>query len=307
MLGFCLYGVIFGLFCVWLAHEKGRDGGSWFILGFIFGIFALLALGLAPSLKARSDTKANPAPKEGETNEPNNATTGVDEQLKECPDCVEMIKLRARKCRYCGKEFSQEDVDDAVAAYQQTLCKINAEAEEALKSREREEKLRHDKKCAESGAGLIDAISQKNANEVARMLALGADPNKVFGAEYSTPKVPIECAVTSGNSDIVKILLEAGAKIPKSILHIAAKDGTAEIVRLLVEHGADITTKVSGKTALDIAEKRAPKPSEIITILKSAPIRVICPKCNRTLSIPQEYRGTTGSCTHCQTKISVPK
>jgi len=38
-----------GAFTGWVAEEKGRRGLTWFLLGFIFNILALLAVGLAPS------------------------------------------------------------------------------------------------------------------------------------------------------------------------------------------------------------------------------------------------------------------
>jgi ribosomal protein L37E len=29
----------------------------------------------------------------------------IESETKECPDCAEMVKLRAKKCRFCGHEF----------------------------------------------------------------------------------------------------------------------------------------------------------------------------------------------------------
>ena len=34
--------------------------------------------------------------------------------IKECPDCAEDVKLKAKVCRFCGYKWSQSDVDKAV-------------------------------------------------------------------------------------------------------------------------------------------------------------------------------------------------
>ena len=44
-------GLICACLCTWLAEEKGRSAGSWFISGFFLGELALLTLGFAPSFK----------------------------------------------------------------------------------------------------------------------------------------------------------------------------------------------------------------------------------------------------------------
>lgn len=36
-------GLIIGFFCAFIAQEKNRSGG-WFVLGLLFGIFALIAI-----------------------------------------------------------------------------------------------------------------------------------------------------------------------------------------------------------------------------------------------------------------------
>ena len=55
--------VIFGGFSGWLASEKNRESGSWFVLGFFFGPVALIALGFSPDLEPvaykTSDTTTN--------------------------------------------------------------------------------------------------------------------------------------------------------------------------------------------------------------------------------------------------------
>lgn len=46
--------------------------------------------------------------KEGE---PIILTSGADD-LKRCPDCAELVRSEARKCRFCGFEFSKEDLSE---------------------------------------------------------------------------------------------------------------------------------------------------------------------------------------------------
>lgn len=41
-------GLIFGFFCAYIASQKNRDGLSWFLLGFLFSLLALLALIAVP-------------------------------------------------------------------------------------------------------------------------------------------------------------------------------------------------------------------------------------------------------------------
>lgn len=36
------------------------------------------------------------------------------EETKECPDCAETIKIKAKVCRYCGRKFSQDEIDDSI-------------------------------------------------------------------------------------------------------------------------------------------------------------------------------------------------
>ena len=42
-----------GGFCSWLAEEKGRSFGTWFLLGLLFGPLALLALVGAPVVESQ--------------------------------------------------------------------------------------------------------------------------------------------------------------------------------------------------------------------------------------------------------------
>jgi hypothetical protein len=52
-----LYALICAGFSSWLASIKGYGAGAWFGLGFLFGVFALFAIGVAPIKK--TETKIN--------------------------------------------------------------------------------------------------------------------------------------------------------------------------------------------------------------------------------------------------------
>ena len=79
-----LNGIICGSFCANLASKKGYSSGSWFAGGFFFGIFALIAIAGTPIKEENSN-------------------------LRECPDCREMIKINANVCKYCGYRFTKEE------------------------------------------------------------------------------------------------------------------------------------------------------------------------------------------------------
>jgi len=51
-------GIVAGGFCSYLAKERNRSAGGWFVLGFLFSIFALIAIAASP----RSERTPHPAP-----------------------------------------------------------------------------------------------------------------------------------------------------------------------------------------------------------------------------------------------------
>ena len=94
------------IFSAAIASSKHRSSGGWFVLGFLFGPFALISVGLMPTLRSGSEARTEPNQNE----------------LRKCPQCAEMIKREAKKCRYCGSEVEPiapwDGVDRTSAAYQ---------------------------------------------------------------------------------------------------------------------------------------------------------------------------------------------
>ena len=43
-------GIVFGVLCGYIATEKKRSGGSWFVIGLFLGIIGLIALAAIPAL-----------------------------------------------------------------------------------------------------------------------------------------------------------------------------------------------------------------------------------------------------------------
>ncbi len=100
------------------------------------------------------------------------------------------------------------------------------------------------------------------------LLKAGADPNgledykefkKHFGIEASWP---INQASWKGHTDIVQILLDAGAKVdfPEgegyTALIIATMNNHLDTVKVLIKAGADSNYRLNGHTALEIAQKK---------------------------------------------------
>ena len=83
---FCLFcGIATAVF----AAAKHRGGWKWFLLGVLFGPFALLAVGFMPKVEA-ADAAAD---------------------TRECPHCARSIEPEALVCKHCGGAVPPEDPD----------------------------------------------------------------------------------------------------------------------------------------------------------------------------------------------------
>ena len=96
-------------------------------------------------------------------------------------------------------------------------------------------------------------LAVENQLEAVKLLySKGADLNTINDCAVT----PLSEAASLGYTDMVKFLLENGARIKQvpegdPILHEAIRSGNPEIVDLLVKHGADInTTDCLGQTPL---------------------------------------------------------
>jgi hypothetical protein len=86
---------LFGIVAAVVASRKGRGGCSWFALGFLLGPFGLiLALVVGPNQQAVEQRALE---------------SGT---MKKCPQCAELVRLDAIRCRFCGAELPPPEVEE---------------------------------------------------------------------------------------------------------------------------------------------------------------------------------------------------
>jgi ankyrin repeat protein len=98
--------------------------------------------------------------------------------------------------------------------------------------------------------------------EVARYLVLkGADVNQPSNNGFNV--YPIHSAAAGNYTDIVRMLIDNGAKVNvkqqagATPLHSAAQNGNLEMLILLLEHGAEVNTRMEGgKLPTDLARDK---------------------------------------------------
>jgi hypothetical protein len=78
--------VLLAIFTGVAGNARGRDGFGWFLLGAVCPLFLILVL-ILPA-------KNRPVVVNGEAVTP--------ETHVRCPDCRELVRADARKCKHCG-------------------------------------------------------------------------------------------------------------------------------------------------------------------------------------------------------------
>lgn len=91
---FFVIWMLFAIVTAIVASSRGRSGAGWLVLGFFGGFFALILVALLPSLNP-----AQPVMVAG-------GEVATPETHVRCPDCRELVRMDARKCKHCGTSLT---------------------------------------------------------------------------------------------------------------------------------------------------------------------------------------------------------
>jgi len=111
-------------------------------------------------------------------------------------------------------------------------------------AKEPQENEQAQENTAKLNQALFSAVVKDLRDEVARLIAQGADIDTQNRAGFT----PLFLAVMRGDVEMVKLLVESGARFDVAVrdrmaaIHLAVAQGKREIVEVFVSHGADIST-----------------------------------------------------------------
>lgn len=107
--------LFFALLVGIMAHNRGRTGFGWFILAALLSPLLMGLLVLVLRDLSRAPGLAEPA----------------DTPQVRCPDCRELVRADARKCKHCGAALVPRATQDDASVWGE----IGAELAEAVKAK----------------------------------------------------------------------------------------------------------------------------------------------------------------------------
>ena len=107
LVGYLILGVIFGIFCYYLADKKGHSGGAWFWLGLFFSFLALLVLiGLPSEPGASREQGGDPWQLADSPDSPGSASQKPP-SFRQCPHCIQEVHELATACPHCQRDLPE--------------------------------------------------------------------------------------------------------------------------------------------------------------------------------------------------------
>lgn len=181
-----IQAVIIGWFCSYVAGQKNRDKGSWFLLGFLFSFLALIALAAIPAIEEKPTFVAD------------------DEDVnRKCPFCAEMVKREAIFCRFC-----QHDLPPVEAkSYAEKIANganVSSSTDELPIAKEKQV-------AAEKNLQEVNEKSQAAYFNAIRA-SLDDSAGKLINAFDIHGRTPLMNAIQRKDIKSIKALLVAGAK-----------------------------------------------------------------------------------------------
>lgn len=118
------------------------------------------------------------------------------------------------------------------------------------------------------------AIKYQNVFEVSRLLAAGSDVNAPDTTDANVlGETPLMVAASTGNTAVIRLLLEAGADMETaspgdwSPLARAAASASPAAVILLLQHGASPRAPFHGRTVADFIRENWSQNSDVMSML----------------------------------------
>lgn len=94
------FWLFFAILVAMLAGKRGRSGFGWFLLSAIISpLLAVLLLLVLDNLSATATAKAGDAP--------------TPQTHVRCPECRELVRADARKCKHCGTALVPQTIEAA--------------------------------------------------------------------------------------------------------------------------------------------------------------------------------------------------
>ena len=152
-LAFCIF------VSIWAKWKRGKNPFLWFLISIVISpIGAYIALAFVEDETESSGEEEN---LNGDTETPNTKNSrpsgfNPDEHEKRCPMCAEYIKLEARRCKHCGHEFPEEEVEKQIEEERREFEEDGASEGDRYCERHRTWIIPDGVECPECGWGIED-------------------------------------------------------------------------------------------------------------------------------------------------------